>query len=180
MAREHFSFPVRHARIHFDKDESYRPDQRAADTEYNDFLLEDWLNRVVEAGDSLWEEVSGDLHPVTEPATSFSVIVGSSYVYVDLFDTVLGSGAGATTVTWDLNGSTGDLNSSIGRDWNITHPFGHTNQDWNVNFDRDINFGADNDINLALGRYLTLVGLPTANPGGANRVWNDGGTLKIT
>lgn len=38
-------------------------------------------------------------------------------------------------------------------------------------------------INLTLTgtlTYLTIVGLPTTNPGGANRVWNDAGTLKIT
>lgn len=28
--------------------------------------------------------------------------------------------------------------------------------------------------------YLRLVNLPTSNPGGTNRVWNSGGTLKIT
>jgi len=27
---------------------------------------------------------------------------------------------------------------------------------------------------------LTIFGLPTTNPGGTNRVWNDGGVLKIT
>jgi hypothetical protein len=29
-------------------------------------------------------------------------------------------------------------------------------------------------------RYIRLVGLPTSNPGGSDRLWNDGGTLKIT
>lgn len=28
--------------------------------------------------------------------------------------------------------------------------------------------------------YLIAIGLPTSNPGGTNRIWNDGGTLKIT
>ena len=30
------------------------------------------------------------------------------------------------------------------------------------------------------GRYIEFDNLPTASPGGSGRLWNDGGTLKIT
>jgi hypothetical protein len=36
-----------------------------------------------------------------------------------------------------------------------------------------------NDLILTSAR-LFMAGLPAVNPGGTNRVWNDGGTLKIT
>lgn len=36
------------------------------------------------------------------------------------------------------------------------------------------------DVNIGANGHITLNSLPTSNPGGLNRVWNDGGTLKIT
>jgi hypothetical protein len=36
------------------------------------------------------------------------------------------------------------------------------------------------ELLLIVGTFLRIMGLPTTNPGGTNRVWNDGGTLKIT
>ena len=36
------------------------------------------------------------------------------------------------------------------------------------------------DITLRTAGQLLLVGIPTTTPGGSDRVWNDGGTLKIT
>ena len=36
------------------------------------------------------------------------------------------------------------------------------------------------DVSLLADGYITLPGLPTSNPGGSGRVWNDSGTLKIT
>jgi hypothetical protein len=35
-------------------------------------------------------------------------------------------------------------------------------------------------LNIASGAYLRFVGLPTSNPGGTGRVWNNGGVLNIT
>lgn len=49
----------------------------------------------------------------------------------------------------------------------------------------DLGIGAGNsnviiDVEAGISKYLILEGLPTSNPGGSGRVWNDGGTLKIT
>lgn len=44
----------------------------------------------------------------------------------------------------------------------------------------DIIIDSPRDIDMTLVRYLSIVGLPTVTPGGAGRVWNDAGTLKIT
>jgi hypothetical protein len=37
------------------------------------------------------------------------------------------------------------------------------------------------DLTFAVtGGFLAVFGLPTSDPGGSNRLWNDGGTVKIT
>jgi hypothetical protein len=44
-------------------------------------------------------------------------------------------------------------------------------------------FGADGALKFAIvldSDGIQMFGLPTSNPGGSNRVWSDGGTLKIT
>lgn len=43
-----------------------------------------------------------------------------------------------------------------------------------------LSIGGNVDIAVSAGNYIRLIGLPTSNPGGSGRVWNDGGTLKIT
>lgn len=47
----------------------------------------------------------------------------------------------------------------------------------NMLFEGEMTFA--NDVEL-LGSVLKLTNIPTSNPGGTGRVWNDGGTLKIT
>lgn len=44
----------------------------------------------------------------------------------------------------------------------------------------DITATANQDVILSPGRYLVLNNLPIVNPGGAGRVWNNGGVLSIT
>jgi hypothetical protein len=51
----------------------------------------------------------------------------------------------------------------------------------------DINIGTGTNagniiitVNSGESRYVVVVGLPTSNPGGTGRFWNDGGTVKIT
>ena len=41
-----------------------------------------------------------------------------------------------------------------------------------------LNFFNVND--LTAGGYIKFTGLPTTNPGDAGRLWNDGGTLKVS
>ncbi len=43
-----------------------------------------------------------------------------------------------------------------------------------------LTLGSAGTVQINVGSNLTIATLPTSTPGGSGRVWNDGGTLKIT
>ena len=66
----------------------------------------------------------------------------------------IGSGGGGPFQNWTFDTATGDfiINTS----------------------------GGTLAINVLIGGFITLKGLPTANPGGTDRLWNNGGVVNIT
>lgn len=144
MARERFTFPVRHARIHFDKDESYKPDQRAGDAEYNDFLLEDWLNRVVGSGDSTWT-YDADITTLY-PATTNT----------GLTDLDLNNADGPTSV--NIGGPVEDFNVQIGNDYSI-----QLGRDYNLQATRNVSLFATGDVGISWNGTATILDDPAGS-----------------
>lgn len=171
MPREHFAYPTRHANLHFDKDKEYRSEQRAADAEYNDMYLEDWLNRVVTAsgGDSLWQYDGFTLEPITPPS-DLLYLISDGDVQI-------------------LTGNNGDITLSADDDVNIGTNNGEIRINAGASGTENLLLAASDSVNIignvnvsisVVTGFLLLNGIPTANPGGSGRVWSNGGVLTIT
>lgn len=114
----------------------------------------------------------------------FDIQVGNGGINIDSLggdaDFITHSGNMTIKCLQSNSPNKGDMTIYAGKAMDISSHSGDISVLADMYLDLDAESGIILRTNNGAGAYLQITNLPTTNPGGTNRVWRDGGILKIT